>query len=80
MESNVDVKKRKQVYLQMGEKNTNVNLDDWLKEKRNYIEYALSTRAGKNKSCQSKVRRMEDDLFACKDEVLQIASLNLKSW
>jgi hypothetical protein len=79
IEANVDVKKTKEVYLQMGE-GDNVKLDEWLKEKRNYIEYALSTRAGKIKSCQSKVRRMEDDLFACKDEVLQVASVNLKGW
>jgi hypothetical protein len=79
IEANVDVKKTKEVYLQIGG-GDNIKLDEWLKEKRNYIEYALSTRAGKIKSCQSKVRRMEDDLFACKDEVLQVASVNLKGW
>jgi len=55
-----------------------VQLDKWLHEKRDVIEYTLKMKH--NVSCQGKMRYMEDDLFACKDEAMQITPKNVKCW
>ncbi len=76
-ESNVASKKGRDIYLRL--KNGDiVQLDEWLHEKRDVLEYTLKMK--NDVSCQGKMRHMEDDLFACKDEVMQITPKNVKCW
>lgn len=50
--------------------NITVPVEEWLDGKGNLLEWALGlTRAG---YCQAKTRKMEDRLFACKDEILKV--------
>lgn len=76
-EANVASEKGRVEYLRMKNGNS-IKLDEWLHEKRDVIEYTLKMKH--NVSCQGKARHMEDDLFACKDEVMQITPENVKCW
>ena len=47
-----------------------VDLDDWLEKKRDNIEWTFDFSF--EDQCKSKVRKMEDELFACDDGILQV--------
>eukprot|EP00551_Chaetoceros_affinis_P019260 CAMPEP_0203720176 /NCGR_PEP_ID=MMETSP0092-20131115/3989_1 /ASSEMBLY_ACC=CAM_ASM_001090 /TAXON_ID=426623 /ORGANISM="Chaetoceros affinis, Strain CCMP159" /LENGTH=83 /DNA_ID=CAMNT_0050599739 /DNA_START=54 /DNA_END=305 /DNA_ORIENTATION=- len=47
-----------------------VPLEDWLEVKRDKIEWTFDYKAFDQ--CKAKTRKMEDDLFACKDEIIQV--------
>eukprot|EP00551_Chaetoceros_affinis_P014036 CAMPEP_0203701780 /NCGR_PEP_ID=MMETSP0091-20130426/36952_1 /ASSEMBLY_ACC=CAM_ASM_001089 /TAXON_ID=426623 /ORGANISM="Chaetoceros affinis, Strain CCMP159" /LENGTH=157 /DNA_ID=CAMNT_0050575665 /DNA_START=1 /DNA_END=474 /DNA_ORIENTATION=+ len=51
-----------------------IGLDEWLEAKRDLIEFTYELRESSKfaKTCQSKTRNMEDDLFGCDDEILEI--------
>ena len=55
-----------------------VNIKDWLREKGPSLEVALNLRQGA--SCQAKTFHMEDELFGCPDEALQVTTESLKGW
>ncbi len=48
-----------------------VDLDDWLQAKKHLVEYALNMKT--NSTCQSTIREIEDRLFACPSETLQVS-------
>ena len=48
-----------------------VDLDDWLQAKKNLVEYVLNIKT--KGSCQSTIREIEDRLFACPSETLQVS-------
>lgn len=57
-----------------------VDLDDWLQAKKQLVEYALNMKENiaegddeTNISCQSTIREIEDRLFACPSETLQVS-------
>ena len=55
-----------------------VNIKDWLREKGPSLGVALNLRQGA--SCQAKTFHMEDELFGCPDEALQITTESIKRW
>ena len=55
-----------------------VNIKDWLREKGPSLEVALNLRQGA--SCQAKTFHMEDELFGCPDEALQVTTESIKGW
>mmetsp|Transcript_2234 Transcript_2234/g.2699 ORF Transcript_2234/g.2699 Transcript_2234/m.2699 type:complete len:235 (+) Transcript_2234:1-705(+) len=48
-----------------------VEVNEWLQNKRSMLEWRLNLK-GRGSQCQGKTRRMEDELLACDDELLQI--------
>lgn len=56
---------------------TVVALDEWIRLKRNYLEYAFGSR--RYTDCQGKVRQIEDQLLhVCPDQVIDLSPLGLK--
>jgi len=47
-----------------------VTMNDWLEAKRDKLEWTFDLKD--QQQCQGKTRKMEDDLFSCKDEILQV--------
>eukprot|EP00531_Pseudo-nitzschia_arenysensis_P012684 CAMPEP_0116151244 /NCGR_PEP_ID=MMETSP0329-20121206/19988_1 /TAXON_ID=697910 /ORGANISM="Pseudo-nitzschia arenysensis, Strain B593" /LENGTH=383 /DNA_ID=CAMNT_0003647833 /DNA_START=9 /DNA_END=1158 /DNA_ORIENTATION=+ len=56
-----------------------VDLDEWLQKKKELLEYVLNTKQGVQldltgaMSCQGTMRNVEDTLFACPGEALQVS-------
>ncbi len=48
-----------------------VTAEEWLQKKRAMLEWRLNLK-GRGQQCQGKTRKMEDDLFECRDELLQV--------
>ncbi len=47
-----------------------VTMNDWLEAKRDKLEWTFDLKD--EQQCRGKTRKMEDDLFSCKDEILQV--------
>ena len=57
------------IYVRLSNHVTRVEpLREWLKAKRNVLEWALRPKVG----CQGKIRDMEEQLFACNDGIVHI--------
>ena len=65
------------MFIEVEKTGDKVPLEDWLEEKRDLLEWTLQLKNG-NK-CQAKTRAMEDELYACKDELLQVTR-NTSFW
>ncbi|GFH62117.1 predicted protein [Chaetoceros tenuissimus] len=60
---------KKQIFLRV-KNNVTVPVEDWLDGKGHLLEWAMGlTREG---YCQAKTRNMEDRLFSCRDQILQV--------
>ncbi len=72
--NNVAMDKVVEVFLKLEKDGQEVAVDDWLEAKRHLLEYMfeMKSKEREGKTCQSKMRSMEDDLFVCEDELLQI--------
>jgi len=70
---NTAKEKGMEVYLRLKKGASIVKLDEWLKEKRNLLEWSLKLK--KHASCQAKTRHMEDDLFACSDQTVKVSDI-----
>ena len=67
-----DEKKPMSIVLEGSRVNgTIVSIDDWLKAKSGMLEYVFNARS--DWSCQAKMKDIEEELFACPDEALQIS-------
>ena len=52
-----------------------IGLGEWLEAKRGLIEFTYEVSESSSRfamTCQSKTRNMENDLFGCDDEILEI--------
>ena len=60
------------------EARNSVDLEEWLYAKGPAMEWTLKLR--REASCQAKTFHMEDELFACPDETLQVTSASIDRW
>ncbi len=67
---NMAVDKRMTVSVRLQNDDEVVKVEDWFEAKRDKIEWTFNMKGGGY--CQGKTRKMEDDLFACKDEALHV--------
>jgi hypothetical protein len=75
--ANVAKDKQLQPYIRVCD-NLIVSLQEWLREKSPVLEWSLNVRT--KASCQGKTKHMEDALFACPDEALQVTSTLVSQW
>jgi len=74
-ESNVvGAAEKMSVSIVLEESKTTVPMKEWLEAKSNILELVLQLK--QDVSCQGTVRNIEDNLFACPDEALQISGLS----
>ena len=74
MHQNVGEEKSIQTFVRLASDNkTEVSLKEWAKTKARLLEWSLDLY--KDGSCRGKMRDIEKELFACKDETLLISSV-----
>ena len=67
---NVGQEKEMEAFLKLGSTGKEIALDDWLKLKRDMLEFTFQLDA--KQTCKAKTLSLQDDLFGCEDEILQI--------
>lgn len=50
-------------------------MDEWLEAKEDVIEWSLNLKEGVE--CQAKTRTIEDEMFACSDEIVRLSGQNV---
>jgi len=77
---NLSAEKSREVIIRLKDgKGVVIKLEDWLREKRELIEWTLLLK--KNRSgCQGMTRHMEDDLFACSHEAIRVFPAGIRHW
>ena len=58
------------VFVELSNNKEQVELSDWLEKKREVLEWATDLR--KNASCQRQIKMMEESLFTCPQEAVQL--------
>ncbi len=67
---NTGAEKEMEMFIELEKTGELIPLQEWLNEKRNMLEWTLQLKGG-NK-CQAKTRTMQNELYSCKDELLQV--------
>mmetsp|Transcript_22785 Transcript_22785/g.33466 ORF Transcript_22785/g.33466 Transcript_22785/m.33466 type:complete len:200 (+) Transcript_22785:521-1120(+) len=67
---NVAKDKPVEAFLKLESDGKEVPLLDWLKKKRDLLEYTFRSR--EKQTCRGKTLNMQDDLLTCADEVLEV--------
>lgn len=65
-QDNVRSQRKAKSFVKLASTGSLVDIEDWVQEKRDYLEWTLKLKAGI--SCQAETKRMEKDLFSCADE------------
>ncbi len=70
----VDRKEKNQnsILLKLEKDGGMVTVEKWLQEKRAMLEWRLNLKGRGGQQCQGKTRKMEDELYECHDELLQV--------
>ena len=68
--SNVGAEKEMEAFLKLDKTGEEMALDDWLEVNRDMLELTFQLDA--TQTCKAKTLSMQDDLFGCEDEMLQI--------
>lgn len=80
VEANLASQKSRTVFLRLSNTKEHriVDLDTWLSNKRGLLEWSLKLK--RNTSCQAKTKHMEDDLFACPEQILEVDPAVVNKW
>ena len=68
--ANIGAEKKMKAFLKLESTGEEIALEDWLEENRDMLE--LMFHLGQTQTCKAKTMSLEDDLFGCEDEMLQI--------
>lgn len=63
---NISLEMKVNAFVKLANTGGLVRIEEWVKEKRNHLEWTLKLKA--KGSCQAETKQMENDLFSCTDE------------
>mmetsp|Transcript_9394 Transcript_9394/g.22926 ORF Transcript_9394/g.22926 Transcript_9394/m.22926 type:complete len:360 (-) Transcript_9394:109-1188(-) len=66
------------VWIRLQHDEVTVDLEDWLDRKMEHIEWSLQLK--REAGCQATTRHMEDDLFSCTEQVLEVSPQLVETW